>query len=1636
MTINSIQKNFSLLSLFVLVFVFSANAQYGNEWINSTQKYVKIKISTEGLYGIDYNQIIQSGIVTGTINPNKFQLFNKGKQVPLLISGDQINFGNTDKITFYGQPNDASLDKSLYNNPNDLPNSDVSLFEDVNYYFLTYSDSNGLRYQNKSISNVGLTPENYVIYNSRLNLSDTYYAGEALVDALSLSEFITGEGYMGPTFGKGQTVNYNLNTPFYATNTNLTPITSYYVAGRSFSASGTIKGTHHLKITVNNAVVADTFYTKYNVIRKQQIKSLGNLPTTSTIAFTAVNDLNTSDNFTDFQAPAYVDLAYPRLLNLSGTNNLRFRLNSQNNTYLKFTNSNLSNAVVLDNVTNTYYSEVKNNGNSEFVVNSTPNTKYFLGDLNATNITNLDPVIFKNFTPGDVKPYLLISNKNFTASTVDYKNYNETQNLPTIIAYTEDLYNEFFYGFHHPLAIRNFVSWGLDKGTTKPIYMLLLGNGAELSKYNLATDFVPSLGYPCSDNMLTSGLNGSLYEPGLITGRLPATNDIDVRNYLYKLKSYNNLPDSLWRKKILQISGGKYLQENESIANYQNQFYSFAKGEKFGASLSTIKKNINDIITENQTDRVIKETNQGIGLLSYFGHGATTGTEISFGDVTTYNNKNRTPIYLVNGCSTGDVFSSANSLAEQFILQKDYGGVAWMGTTSEGTENNLARATKLFYQNWFQDFYGLPIALGFQKGLKGSYLPNDQINLAHIRQYIFIGDPTLKFYSPSKPDYNVKDSYLSPSNTNQNSSLTSLSLKLKIENIGKAVPDSVSIKITRTLSDNSIIQIPIFKIKPVYNTDTISIILSNEGLVTSGNNKITAFIDPDNKVNELNENNNIATLNIFLPGNGINLLYPINKGIISKSTVSLQAEPDNLYTSNAEYLFELDTINTFNSSFIKRSGIIAAGLLPKWEPLITFENGKVYYWRAKLNLPDDKGGAWSTASFTYVPNVTDGVSISHRSQIENLTLNNVLFDSNLGNFTFSPKLFFTNIQTRGDDRTNADDKRIRANIEDAISFNNVEFTGITMVTYNNKVFNGIFSYPSTFNSTNGPFPINGYTGQFYWDINDPVQVDSMVSYINQIPKDFYVLGMNGRNIILNQLPVYAKNALKSIGLNKYDLVNAGEPYMFWGTKGSNPGSADEFTADYTSSTPARSQLIKFNKSYTYSVDNGSITSEKIGPAKNWNSGLFDYNKGNGETIKYSIIGVNSAGQESTLIPDFVSNQVDLSNINATNYPYLKIKTNIVNQKNQTIPTLKYWRFVYQPVTELTFNPEFKDIFKSLTVQEGDSTHWEIGISNLSDYPSDSMIVAPILYKADNSTVNKLKITIPKLLPHTNTTINIKDASLGQSGKNNLKLQFQTTNELDLYKFNNTISKDYTVNKDVKEPIVNVVFDGKQIINGEIVSPQPIINITTVDDNKFLLLSDTTLVDVYIKKQDDTKYYRLSYSSNQLIFKPATSNKSNKSVIQYIPSTPFDDGVYSLKVRSKDASGNYNTSSDYLIDFEVINKSEISNFYPYPNPFSTSMRFVFTLTGMKIPDDIKVVIMTTTGKIVREVFKSELGAIRIGNNISDFSWDGTDQFGDRLANGVYFYKVSLKNYDNAQIGNRKTGGDSMFKKNIGKIYLMR
>ncbi|MGV3640307.1 MAG: hypothetical protein ACO1NZ_07305, partial [Adhaeribacter sp.] len=251
-----------------------------------------------------------------------------------------------------------------------------------------------------------------------------------------------------------------------------------------------------------------------------------------------------------------------------------------------------------------------------------------------------------------------------------------------------------------------------------------------------------------------------------------------------------------------------------------------------------------------------------------------------------------------------------------------------------------------------------------------------------------------------------------------------------------------------------------------------------------------------------------------------------------------------------------------------------------------------------------------------------------------------------------------------------------------------------------------------------------------------------------------------------------------------------------------------------------------------------------------------------------------------------------------------------------------------------------------------------------------------------------------------------------------------------YYFNNTLDVPFTYDTNLP-PVLDVVFDGRHIMAGDIVSPSPEISMTLKDEDQYSFIQDPGNLEVYLQLPGSTDFTPVDLNGSNIQFTPATKDRDFRLV--YKPDK-LADGLYTLRVQGKDTGNNRSGFEPYSIPFEVVNESSVTHFYPYPNPFSSKTRFVFTLTGSTIPEKMKIQIMTVTGKVVREIMQEELGPLKIGNNISDFAWDGTDEFGDKLGNGVYLYRVVMPDTDDFK--HRHTTGDKAFKKDFGKIYILR
>ena len=89
-------------------------------------------------------------------------------------------------------------------------------------------------------------------------------------------------------------------------------------------------------------------------------------------------------------------------------------------------------------------------------------------------------------------------------------------------------------------------------------------------------------------------------------------------------------------------------------------------------------------------------------------------------------------------------------------------------------------------------------------------------------------------------------------------------------------------------------------------------------------------------------------------------------------------------------------------------------------------------------------------------------------------------------------------------------------------------------------------------------------------------------------------------------------------------------------------------------------------------------------------------------------------------------------------------------------------------------------------------------------------------------------------------------------------------------------------------------------------------------------------------------------------------------------------------------------------FEVSNELKIVDLYNYPNPFAENTSFTFKLT--RVPEEVVIKIYTVAGRLIKNIF---LRSSDLKTDFNKIEWDGRDEDGDRIANGVYIYKVILK-----------------------------
>jgi hypothetical protein len=1647
--------------------------QHGNEWINYNQQYIKIPVAEEGIYKVTYQDLQNAGFPVGAVNPRNLQLFHRGKEQAIFVEGEGNNiFDPADFVLFYGQRNDGTQDRELYISPEAQPHPYYNLYSDTTAYFLTFNLTNqpGKRMAGFSENNTyGLAAEPFYL-EERLQLFTSNYAAGLVhpyagdyKTQLAYGDF--GEGFSGGVIANGQ-----------AQDINFPDLQQQLSSGPKPKLEMVLVGRNNLERQISVLAGAST----------------SSLATVHTATFTGGRHYKLSENIEwsslaggasvarvatdqgERVSVSYAKLTYARAWDMQGAYEKVFRLpaGTGDRRYIEVKNvpSTVKAYDITDpaNIVRIGLRRPDASTVTAVLSNGTTARKLLFTGLE-TGVDAVKKVRFRQIAPS-AHNYLLVSHANLRKSAGEYADpvkayaaYRASAaggGFDTLLFNIGQLYDQFSYGEVSPMAIRRLVTYMSAGG--EPAYLFLVGKALSVyhNYYRSTTwnnenhDLVPTFGFPGADIPYTSHLKGSGYAPSFPVGRLGAGNPQEVANYLNKVKETESQSlNDLSRKSLVHLSGGSNASQAAQFKRYLKEFEEVAESPYLGGKVETISKSEDVVVQEID---ITKQVNQGVGLITFFGHSTPDLSDIEIGFVSDdragYRNKGKYPCLLVNGCDAGNIFSTlaTKTFGEDWIFTADRGALNVLAHSGVGYTNMLRYYSGKFYELAYSDSNFIAASVGaIQAEAVRRFLQmagTNEIAIAQAQEMVLQGDPAVKLFGYEKADYETNNNqvFVSAYNLNEkvNLSADSFAVAIIARNFGRTYPDSLKVRVNVGMNGAAgtktfVKQFP----SPLYQ-DTLYFAIRSEELEGPGIYRFEVQLNPESEIEELNYTNNLASVETLLAYGGTLNLLPQEYALIQEPEPDLYFQGNDLFGKNLSYQLEIDTSAGFASGALKKFSLQGDVLLKHNSSLLATAapDSVTYFWRTKLAENDT---AWVGSSFTHVPAGGEGWTQRHSAQFKDNRLDGISVSAGR-EWTFDDISRRIEVITFGPSAPGTDYKEVELRIDEVgyILGGTLRYcrdNSINVVQLNKANLEPLVARLSgaLAGESCGKIPkiINNFIEKdIVYGNNDDYNLEK---FIAEVPDGDYVVLFSIGSVSYEQWPSSVKEQLLSLGADPDKLAGLtnGDPYILIGKKGGTLADATEVYADKNAaSPPAAEQTITIDRTLEGKRVEANIETELIGPARDWKELACSLNTSAGDAFELQLIGLTSQMQEQLLLSITENNKIPLD-ISAGQFPYLKLRLRVKDEENLSPPQLKYWQVAYESLPEGVILPA-DSLTTRNTFDEGEHFNPGFRFINISKQEfTDSLQVSYASLNRTNSTATNDQLRIAAPAPADTTYFSLLINTDKQAGYNDLKVQVNPQLLPEVNYSNNIFESNnfYTVRKDTLQPLIDVAFDGLYINSGAIVSPTPLISIMLRDENRFKMIKDTTDLQVYLKKDcEGCDYERINLAGSNARWHPATDKQDFR--IEFEPGS-LADGTYTLQVQATDASGNRAGKEPYSISFVVITESSITKFYPYPNPFSTSTRFVFTVTGSEVPDDIKIQIMTVDGRVVREILKEELGPIRIGHNISEFAWDGRDQWGDQLANGVYLYKVYLRHSGDV-FKDRETKGDKAFKEGFGKMYLLR
>ncbi|MEZ4911701.1 MAG: type IX secretion system sortase PorU [Saprospiraceae bacterium] len=200
--------------------------------------------------------------------------------------------------------------------------------------------------------------------------------------------------------------------------------------------------------------------------------------------------------------------------------------------------------------------------------------------------------------------------------------------------------------------------------------------------------------------------------------------------------------------------------------------------------------------------------------------------------------------------------------------------------------------------------------------------------------------------------------------------------------------------------------------------------------------------------------------------------------------------------------------------------------------------------------------------------------------------------------------------------------------------------------------------------------------------------------------------------------------------------------------------------------------------------------------------------------------------------------------------------------------------------------------------------------------------------------------------------------------------------------------------DDQGPQVKLFLNDESFVDGGITNSDPILIMDLKDDYGINVTGTAIGQDITATINNDNQNIQVLNDFYESEKGDYTSGRVT------FPLKDIPAGKHQIYGKAWDISGN---PGDAKLEFTVSKAGDdiLKHVLNYPNPFNSNTQFTFEHDFSPSELDITVHIYTVSGKLVKSITQTKFYN---GSRIHDINWNGKDDYENRLARGVYLYKI--------------------------------